>query len=110
MMTRALALLGMCACVSANNGGAHSVHPDQLDAHWLRAAPTPVIQQRRETDCGLAALAMVEGTWGRRATLDDLARRAPPGGDGVRLGALRDLARADGLEAFAIRATRDDLR
>jgi ABC-type bacteriocin/lantibiotic exporter with double-glycine peptidase domain len=109
MMTRVLAL-GLCACASASNGGAHRVHADQLDAHWLRAAPTPVIQQRRETDCGVAALAMIEGTWGRRASVDALARRAPPAGDGVRLGALRDLARADGLDAFAIHATRDDLR
>src|SRR5262249_15620797 len=69
----------------------------------------PVIRQHQETDCGLAALAMVAGTWGRRWSVADLNQQLPPTERGVRLGALRDLARSRGLEAYAIQGTTHDL-
>ena len=69
-----------------------------------------MVVQKRPTDCGLAALAMVAGAWGRHWSLDDLAHRMPPGKHGVKLGVLRDLARARGLEAYAIKGNRDDLK
>jgi ABC-type bacteriocin/lantibiotic exporter with double-glycine peptidase domain len=103
------ALFALAACVP-ENGGAHAVQPAQLDAHWLRAAPTPVVVQRQEADCGLAALAMVAGTWGQTVSVKDLAQRTPPSGNGIKLGALRDLARGLGLDAFAIHANIGDLR
>ena len=104
------ALVGLSACIQLPyTGGARAVTPAELDAHWLRAAPTPVIRQKQETDCGLAALAMVAGAWGRQWSVDDLARRLPPGKQGVRLGSLRDVARERGLDAYAIRATPKDL-
>ncbi len=109
MRKTAAALLVFTACMSANSG-AHAVEPAQLDAHWLRAAPTPVVVQRQEADCGLAALAMVAGAWGQTVSVQDLALRTPPEGNGIKLGALRDLARGLGLEAFAIHATAGDLR
>ncbi|HEX5057814.1 MAG TPA: cysteine peptidase family C39 domain-containing protein [Kofleriaceae bacterium] len=108
---RALALLGWIAgCALPYTGGARAVHPTQLGAGWLTAAETPVVKQKQQTDCGLAALAMVAGAWGRHWSVDDLAHRIPPGQHGVKLGALRDLARERGFEAFAIRASRDDLK
>jgi len=107
---RILALVGLLtACTVPYAGGARSVQPTQLDDGWLRAAPTPVVVQKQMSDCGLAALAMVAGAWGRHWTVDDLAHRQPPGNHGIKLGALRDLARERGLEAFAITATRKDL-
>src|SRR4051812_46419567 len=96
--TALIALFGLAACMPPANGGAHAVQPAQLDAHWLRAAPTPVVLQRQEADCGLAALAMVAGAWGQTVSVDDLARRTPPTSNGVKLGALRDLARNLGLD------------
>ncbi|HEY5952502.1 MAG TPA: cysteine peptidase family C39 domain-containing protein [Kofleriaceae bacterium] len=66
--------------------------------------------QKQQTDCGLAALAMVAGAWGRHWSVDDLSHRIPPGQHGVKLGVLRDFARERGLEAFAIKASRDDLK
>ena len=103
------ALIGLCACVRLPyTGGARVARPAELDAHWLRAAPTPVVLQKQEYDCGLAALAMVAGAWGRRWTVDELAKRVPLHG-GARLGALRDAARDGGLEAYAIRATPRDV-
>jgi len=104
-----VALVGVSGCALPKNGGAHPVTPAQLDAGWLRAAPTPVVRQKQESDCGLAALAMVAGAWGRSLSVDDLALRLPPSARGVKLGALRDLARKQGLDAFALRASTRDI-
>jgi ABC-type bacteriocin/lantibiotic exporter with double-glycine peptidase domain len=103
-------LVGLvAACQLPYAGGAKAVSPNQLGREWLRAAPTPVVRQRQRTDCGLAALAMVAGAWGRSWTLEDLSRQIKPTDKGVKLGALRDLARARGLEAFAVRGKAADL-
>jgi ATP-binding cassette subfamily B protein RaxB len=106
---RLVVLVALVACRLPYTGGARAVHPAELDAYWLRAAPTPVVLQQQESDCGLAALAMVAGAWGRHWSVDDLARRVPPSAKGVRLGALRDLARGRGLDAFVLRAAFEDL-
>ena len=108
---RVVVLLGLIAsCTLPYKGGARAVHPTQLDAGWLQAAQTPVVKQKQQSDCGLAALAMVAGAWGRTWSVDDLAHRVPPGKHGVKLGVLRDVARERGLDAFAIKATRSDLK
>lgn len=103
-------LVSLTGCQLPYTGGARPVTPAQLDSSWLRAAPTPVVRQQQESDCGLAALAMVAGAWGRHWSVDDLAHRIPPSEKGVKLGALRDLARDRGLEAFVVRATPQDLQ
>lgn len=109
--TRVIALVGLFAgCAIPYTGGARTVKPAQLDDGWLKAAPTPVVKQRQQSDCGLAALAMVAGAWGRQWTLDDLSRRLAPTTQGIKLRALRDLARERGFEAYAIKATREDLK
>jgi ATP-binding cassette subfamily B protein RaxB len=106
----ALALLAApgCSVRLKYTGGAKPVETAEVDG-WLRAAPTPVVRQRAQRDCGLAALAMVAGAWGMSWTVDDLAREVTATERGVRLGALRDLARARGLEAYAIRGAQADL-
>jgi ABC-type bacteriocin/lantibiotic exporter with double-glycine peptidase domain len=112
MKNRALILLafGMfAACTIPYRGGARAVQPAQLDATWLRAAPTPVVKQQQMSDCGLAALAMVGGAWGHAWTVADLSRDLPPTEHGLKLSSLRDLARKRGLEAYAIAATRKDI-
>lgn len=105
-----VALVGLTGCQLPYTGGARPVTAAQLDSSWLRAAPTPVVRQKQESDCGLAALAMVAGAWGRHWSVDDLAHRIPPSEKGVKLGALRDLARDRGLQAFVVRATPQDLQ
>ena len=108
---RVLALIGCIAsCALPYRGGARAVHQTQLGSNWLQAASTPVVKQRQQTDCGLAALAMVAGAWGHQWSVADLAKRVPPTKTGIKLGLLRDLARERGLEAFAIKATRDDIK
>ena len=110
-MKRIIALIAlMSACAVPYKGGARAVHPTQLGSDWLRAGETPVVVQKHQADCGLAALAMVAGAWGRNWTLDDLVHRLPPGKNGIKLGVLRDLARERGLDAFAIKASRADLK
>jgi len=106
---RVALLLGASACQLSYTGGARPVAPAQLGDGWYRAAATPVVRQRQETDCGLAALAMVAGAWGRRWSVADLHHELPPSERGVKLGALRDLARTRGLDAYAIAATAADL-
>jgi ABC-type bacteriocin/lantibiotic exporter with double-glycine peptidase domain len=114
MRTAALAVLAGLAAACTQlpyTGGARPVAPAQmrLDDHWLRAAPTPVVRQQQETDCGLAALAMVAGAWGRSWSVGELARAMPTTGGGVKLGVLRDYARSHDLDAYAIAASPRDL-
>jgi len=102
-------LFGLTACRMSYKGGATTVGTNELGAEWVRAAPTPVVLQRVQTDCGLAALAMVAGAWGRNWSVTDMARHVKPTEKGVKLGALRDLARARGLDAYAVKGTFKDL-
>lgn len=102
-------VVGLSACRLAYVGGATAVGPSDLGGDWLRAAPTPIVVQRARTDCGLAALAMIAGAWGRSWSVDDMARHLKPTETGVKLGALRDLARARGLQAFAVKGQFKDL-
>ena len=104
-----IALVGAAGCQLSYAGGARPVSPNIIGSDWYRAAETPVIRQHQETDCGLAALAMVAGAWGRHWSVADLDHQLPPTERGVRLGALRDLARSRGLEAYAITGTARDL-
>ena len=104
-----LCVVGLTACQLAYTGGAKAVRRDSVPEGWLRAAPTPVIVQAQRRDCGLAALAMVAGAWGRTWSLDELTQQVPPGDQGVTLGRLRDFARAHGLDAYAVTGTFADL-
>jgi ABC-type bacteriocin/lantibiotic exporter with double-glycine peptidase domain len=100
---------GLGGCQLSYTGGARVVTPAQLDGGWLRAAPTPVVRQTAEADCGLAALAMIAGAWGQTWTVAELLETARPTDKGIKLGVLRDLARARGLDAYAIAGTHADI-
>lgn len=104
-----IAVFGLSACRLAYTGGATAVGPNDLGREWIRAAPTPVVLQRAQTDCGLAALAMIAGAWGQSWSVGDMARHVKPTEQGVKLGALRDLARARGLEAYVVKGQFEDL-
>ena len=101
--------LALGACRLPYAGGAKPVAVTTIDDHWHRAAPTPVVRQQDRTDCGVAALAMVAGTWGQNWSLAEMRRSLPTNKEGVRLGALRDYARTKGLVAYAVKGTHDDL-
>jgi len=104
-----VSLLCLVGCRLAYTGGATSVKSADVPSGWLHAAPTPVVVQAERQDCGLAALAMVAGAWGRHWTPEDLAHRIPPGSKGVKLGSLRDVARERGLVAYAVKGSFADL-
>jgi ABC-type bacteriocin/lantibiotic exporter with double-glycine peptidase domain len=74
---------------------------------WVSVGAITPVRQKSALDCGPAALTMVARHWGVELRLDDANRAARrPTGRGARLGALRDVARARGLAAFAIRGDR----
>jgi len=103
------AVIGLAGCQLPYTGGARPVTPQELGSGWYRAAATPVVRQHQETDCGLAALAMMAGAWGRQWSVEELNSQLPPTKRGVKLGALRDLARSRGLDAYAIKGRARDL-
>jgi ABC-type bacteriocin/lantibiotic exporter with double-glycine peptidase domain len=102
-----VALISATGCRLSYTGGAKSVNTAQLDTSWLRASATPVVKQKSQVDCGLAALAMIAGAWGQTWSVEDLRRDVKKG---AKLGALRDAARARGFEAYAIAGKHEDLR
>ncbi|MDB4983627.1 MAG: peptidase bacteriocin processing [Myxococcales bacterium] len=93
-------------------GSAHSVSPADLarDPGWALVRDVPFVPSAQEHDCGVAALAMVFQHWGVAAsTTAALSTQGAPGDDGVQAGALRDLARQQGLRAFLIQGEQADL-
>ncbi|MBI5066892.1 MAG: hypothetical protein HZB56_01530 [Deltaproteobacteria bacterium] len=107
----ALALAGLAACATAG-GRSRTFDATRLEAEpgWVQAAPTPAVRQQGASDCGAAALAMIAGRWQVPLSLDDAAAALPEvAPQGTRLGDLRDLARTQGLQAFAIAADRQTL-
>jgi ABC-type bacteriocin/lantibiotic exporter with double-glycine peptidase domain len=107
-LTITLVALGLTGCLPYT-GGARPVSPSDVPTSYVRAAPTPVVRQHQEADCGLAALAMIAGAWGQSWSVDELNALLPPDTKGVKLGAIRDLARSRGLDAYAIQGTPADL-
>jgi ABC-type bacteriocin/lantibiotic exporter with double-glycine peptidase domain len=105
-----VALALTTGCRLSYTGGARPVDAAKLDGNWLRASSTPVVRQKSQVDCGLAALAMVAGAWGEKWTIDDLRHDVKMSAKGAKLGALRDVARARGLEAYAIAGNFADLQ
>lgn len=103
-------VMTLVGCRLSYTGGATTMKSHEVPSSWLQAAPTPVVVQAQRQDCGLAALAMVAGAWGRHWTVQDLAHHLPPGTKGVQLGKLRDFAREHGLVAYAVKGSFDDLR
>ena len=113
MIRRATLVLALVlgACTAGYRGQARPVDPASLtaEAGW-QLAPAPEVRQVDQTDCGPASLAMIAGRWQLALDRDAIVRALPPDrGRGARLGALRDVARAHGLRAYAIAGDRDVL-
>src|SRR3954463_10652462 len=109
------ALLGLvlsalpAACYS---GSAHDASPRQIasDPSWVLVRDVPFVKQDERHDCGAAALAMVLSFWKLPATAEDMRALAPPDEGGIRAGALRDVARGKGLQAYVVAGNFLDLR
>ena len=76
------------------------------DPDWQVVPDVPFVAQRGLHDCGPAALAMVLAHFHVPPATDESPELA--GGD-VRASALRDVARARGLDAFVVSGTFEDL-
>ncbi|HEX4454177.1 MAG TPA: cysteine peptidase family C39 domain-containing protein [Kofleriaceae bacterium] len=107
----AVLALSVAACISYS-GGARPFDPARLwtETTWIVAASTSALRQRGSQDCGAAALAMVASHWHVSLSVDEAIAALPSATqNGVRLGDLRDTARARGLTAFAIAGDRATL-
>jgi hypothetical protein len=98
--------------LSCYAGSARDVSPQRAaaiasDPSWTFAPNVPFVRQQSDSDCGPAALTMVLGHFGVRASVAELVAVSPPDRAGVRAGALRDIARSRGLSAFVVPATLD---
>jgi ABC-type bacteriocin/lantibiotic exporter with double-glycine peptidase domain len=103
--------LGAIACYA---GEARDVSPRRAaalesDPAWKFVHDVPFVPQRGDADCGPAALAMVLAHFGVKASLEEVVALDPPDRVGVRAGALRDVARRKGLDAFVVEGTFNDL-
>jgi predicted double-glycine peptidase len=81
------------------------------DSGWLIVPDVPMVTQRERADCGAAALAMVLRFW-QPTTANETVRSAVGAVDqqkGIAAGRLREVARDQGLQAFLIQGTFDDL-
>ncbi len=76
---------------------------------WTFVTDVPFIRQRSDTDCGAAALAMTLNYWGVHVQLADLLQVIPVSRRGIKARALRDFARAQGLDAFVVEGKLMDL-
>ena len=110
MIARVGLVLALALAASAcYTGSAHSLPANSVsalahDPEWRIVRDVPFVAQQTTSDCGPAALAMVLAHFGAPpATTPELAR-----GD-VRAGTLRDVARSQGLEAYVVSGTFDDL-
>lgn len=103
-----LAALGACASGPPRRG---TPAPLAEDAGWSTVPDVSFVPQEARADCGSAALAMVLGRWGKDVEPAAMLARTGPIDDKVGLpaGRLRALARAEGLKAFLIAGTFDDL-
>ena len=114
-MIRAFALLLLVllpACASP--GSAKTFRPERLETEstWLVVRDVPVVRQTTLTNCGAASLSMVLGYWGTPTSIATIETALPVTvEDGeFRAGDLRDFARANGLKAFVIAGSLDDLQ
>src|SRR5262249_19161737 len=95
-----------CYTGSARTVTAGGMAARARDPSWQIVEDVPFVPQRTMHDCGPAALAMVLAHFRVPAAPREPAELAQ--GD-VRAGALRDAARARGLDAFVVAGTFEDL-
>jgi ABC-type bacteriocin/lantibiotic exporter with double-glycine peptidase domain len=98
-------LAGGCASV-VRNTPAEAARGDG----WVRVDGVTEVRQSTSDGCGAAALEMVLRHWGRPVSQDDIVAATSPAPDqGIRADALRDLARAQHLQAFVLAGEVTDL-
>jgi ABC-type bacteriocin/lantibiotic exporter with double-glycine peptidase domain len=106
--SRSLAVV-VCVLAAGCASVARNPTPGEADG-WARVDGVSEVRQSTGEGCGAAALEMVLGHWGRRVSQHDIvAATSPAPGQGIRAEALRDLARAQHLQAFVVEGEVADL-
>lgn len=106
----ALLLVSLLAAGCASTGRSVSLASAARGDGWSRVENVAEVRQSSADGCGAAALAMVLGHWGRPVSQEEIrAASPPPPGQGMRADTLRDLARAQGLQAFLVEGRPGDL-
>lgn len=102
----------LAACAAQYQGQSTAATPAELRSTCGAAAVEglPIILQRDRQGCGAAALAMIFARWRLPMSQDEiLAASASPTEPGIKAGALRDVARAQGLPSYLIHGEIADL-
>jgi len=103
-MVRIAAILTALASAGCSYlGTAESFDPADFEreAGWIAVKDVPVILQKKDEDCGAAALAMALAFWRVPSSLEEVTRKCPPvAGEGIKAGVLRACARDKGLQSF----------
>lgn len=109
----ALTLAGPLACatytgqeISADRGAI------TREPGWIQVSEVPLVRQRADWDCGIAALSMILQYWAierDKAVVQEVVEKALKEERAIRAGELRTLARAHGAEAFLFHGTMEDL-
>lgn len=112
---RAALILGIGVLVAGCSylGSATNFNPEELATSegWLAVPDVPVIRQKEESDCGVAAISMILGYWSIPCPDQKAADDCPVvPGQGSKAGDLRDCARSATLEAYLIHGEWEDLR
>jgi len=105
-------LIAAAALAGCYAGTARDVSPQRIaaDPSWQVVRDVPFVAQHDDRDCGAAAVAMVLAYWRAPATPSEMVALAGLAeAEGIRAGALRDIARRKGLEAFVVAGTPADL-
>lgn len=102
--------LGAACLLAAGCAGPAGRGSERRADRFARVEGVPLVRQESPQGCGAAALAMVLARWGRPVPQEAIwAASPPPPGQGLRAIALRDFARAQGLQAFVVEGRTDDL-
>jgi ABC-type bacteriocin/lantibiotic exporter with double-glycine peptidase domain len=107
-----VALVAPALAAGCYTGSARDVSPDRVaatDPGWVLVKGVPFVAQRRDDDCGAAALAMALRYHHVPVSEADILAQASPHDGGITAGQLRDVARTRGTQAFVIAGTWDDL-
>ena len=105
-------IIGALALVGCYEGSARTVSIGHVNHQpgWALVSGMRLVRQSSEHGCGAAALAMVLQRWGVPSSSDAAIASESAADDlGIAAGALRDLARRKGLQAFLIRGEEADL-
>ncbi|HEY0713959.1 MAG TPA: cysteine peptidase family C39 domain-containing protein, partial [Polyangia bacterium] len=104
-------LLGLGACASGPPRRGTPAPGMVAAPGWATVSGLTFVPQEGRADCGAAALAMLLGRWGSDTSAEAMRTRTGPIDDreGLKAGRLRAIARAEGLNAFIISGTFEDL-